>query len=296
MHTNNSARTRLILSTALAVIAALLLYRSALTQLVTSILHREGSSHGFFVPFIAAYLVWMNRDPLSRVETRFDLLGLPCLLGGLLIYAVSPDEGFRLQSISFFLVLGGLVWIFLGTPFFKRIAFPLFFLVTMIPLPWDIYLAIANVIRDVTYEISCWVTSLLGVPFHRDGYLISFPERTLEVATGCSGMRYLVSYLVFALAYAYLTREKIWSRILVVAAVFPLSIFATVCRLTIIFTATHWISPHAGDYKPHLYISWGSFLFVLFVSLLLDRIFLRKWDERNSSANKMGQPCPAGST
>ena len=58
------------------------LYQHALREVFSSVLHREGSSHGIFVPFISGYFLWLKRERIRDVEIDFSLL-----LGG-------SDRGF----------------------------------------------------------------------------------------------------------------------------------------------------------------------------------------------------------
>ncbi len=47
------------------------------------------------------------------------------------------------------------------------------------------------------------------VPFIREGYNIHLPNVDLYVAKSCSGIRYLISYFVFGLAYAFIYKKSI---------------------------------------------------------------------------------------
>jgi len=273
--TSNSTRIRAALLTLLIILAGLSIYRAALVELITSVLHREGSSHGLFIPFISGYFIWLKFDSLKRIELKFDPLGIPLLIIGIAIYFVNI-EGFQIQCIAFIIFVAGSLWALLGRNFLREILFPLFFLITMIPLPKDIYLNLANVIRDITYAGSLWVISVLGLTFHQEGYLVHLPNALLKVNIGCSGIRYLVSYFVFGMAYAYLSRKTILSRLLVIGSTFPLSVLATILRLTTIYLMTYYISPRMAEHRPHLIISWGVFFGILILAVALDQYIQKR--------------------
>jgi len=265
-----SSNIRIAAFTLCTLLAVLVLYRSPILRLITAVVHREGSSHGVFVPFISAAFLWMKREKFREIALQYDYLGIPLLVVGLFfpIFALGP---YKVQALSFFVVIAGLIIFFLGREFFKEVAFPLLFLITMIPIPKDIYLQMAELTRDITLGGSSHLISFLGLTFWQEGVVIHLPNTVLRVNLGCSGIRYLVSYFVFSIAYAYLYRTKTWSRLLVILSVFPISLMASILRLTTIFLLTYYISPKMSEYWPHVFISWSVFFGVLLISITSDR-------------------------
>ncbi|MCP3932552.1 MAG: exosortase/archaeosortase family protein, partial [Bacteroidetes bacterium] len=100
------------------------------------------------------------------------------------------------------------------------------------------------------------------------------------VAPSCSGIRYLVSYFVFGLAYAWLSRDTLRDRVLIVAATIPISIIAGVGRLSAIFILCHAVSPYWGGQQPHIVVSWINFGVVGGFFFALDQYFLRKKEKQ----------------
>ena len=125
----------------------------------------------------------------------------------------------------------------------------------------------------------------LGISFFREGYLIHLPNTVLNVAISCSGIRYLVSYFVFGIAYAYLYRKTVWSRIIVIFSIIPISLIASILRLTVIFLLTYIFGPHMADYWPHVLISWSVFFIVLILAIGLDQFFLNKPQVKKKTLN-----------
>jgi exosortase len=120
---------------------------------------------------------------------------------------------------------------------------------------------------------------VFGITFYKEGLLIHLPNAVLSIAIGCSGIRYLVSYFVFGIAYAYLYREASKSRLLVVLSTIPISLAASVCRLTAIFILTYIFGPRMAEYWPHVFISWSVFFGVLLIGISADRFFYTKYIE-----------------
>jgi len=233
------------------------------------------------VPFLSGIFLWMNRNAILGIKPRYDYLGVPLLvIGG--FFPLFSIGTYHLQFLSFIVFVAGLIIIHLGRKFFYEISFPLLFLITMIPLPRDIHLALANHIRNISFGGSSWIISLLGVPFSKEGLLIYLPNAVLKVNLGCSGIRYLISYFVFGIAYAYLYRTPTWSRLSIIVSTIPISLSASVLRLTAIFLLTYIFGPRMSEYWPHVFISWSVFFIVLIISVALDRFFHTRYINAHS--------------
>jgi exosortase len=138
-----------------------------------------------------------------------------------------------------------------------------------------------NFSRTIAFGGSLKIISWLGIPHMRVGWDIELPNALLRVAISCSGIRYLISFVVFGLAYAYLFRISSVGRVLTVLATIPISLFASICRLTIIFTMTYYVSPYWSQHGPHVILSWFVFFTVLFSSIFIDQWVQRKKGDRS---------------
>ena len=176
-----------------------------------------------------------------------------------------------LYAVSFFIMMAGVVIALFGRKIMGAVSFSLFFLITMIPLPAPLYDQISEWMRSTSTAGSTWIAQLLGVPLRREGYYILLPDVKLYVSGGCSGIRYLISYLVFGLAYAFIFKKNLRSRILVIIATIPISFIAGVIRLGVIFLSAYYIGPFMAGRHIHMLLSWIVFLSILVVSLLIDR-------------------------
>lgn len=247
-------------------------YSNTLIELFRMVLEREGSSHGVFVPLLSLYFMWQKRFTLREIEPTQEIaLGLLTALGGFLLFSLARAQAyFYLECVSFIVVLSGCVIFFFGKQMWKEVSFPIFFLIFMIPIPWHLYQTMAVWVRHATIETSTQVLALIGVPFLREDLLIHLPNTTLRVNIGCSGIRYLLSYFVFGVAYAYLYRTTINQRLLLVWLTIPISLLASTLRLTIITLLTYYVGAHMAEHWPHVITSWLIFLSVLAFFIALD--------------------------
>ena len=272
-----SWRGRVLIFLAVLIGLGVTLYGKALYALAVAVLQREGSSHGLFVPFISAYLIWLKLDKIKGITPQIALLpgGVTLAAGGVLFMLGLSRQGFSLPVLSFLLVTGGLILVLFGTKVFKEVYFPLFLLAAMIPLPEAVYGRVADWMRLTSTWGAVILVRPMGIPLFHEGFDVFLPDIQLYVARGCSGIRYLLSYLVFGLAYAFRFKKSTAGRALVVLGAIPLSIIGGVLRLSIIFTSAYYIGPIMVEHRPHVLLSWSVFTFLLVIVIAIDRFASR---------------------
>jgi len=267
---SNPKISRTLLVLLLSGVAGLLIYQNAIVRVLTEVLNRSDSSHGVFIVPLAAYFVWIARDRLKSTDVGYSWGGVPLAIL-CLAFPLAKIGGFQIQFIAFIGFACSIVLLLLGKDMFKILAFPILFLITMTPLPQDLYEVLANISRTIAFGGSLKIISWLGIPHLRVGWDIELPNALLRVAVSCSGIRYLISFVVFGLAYAYLFRRSTWGKVLTVLATIPISLFASIGRLTIIFVMTYYVSPFWSQHRPHVILSWFVFFTVLFSSIFIDQ-------------------------
>ena len=254
------------------------IYAEPLLALSIPVLQRHDSSHGVFVPFITAYILWLKLDRIKAIPYRSALSdgAIVLAVAFALFWLGQSTSGIALSVLSFLLVAAGLILIFFGRDLFKEIGFPLFFLAAMIPLPEAVYSQMAEWMRRAITGPAVVLIKPLGISVYRDGYNIHLPEIQLYVAHSCSAIRYLLSFFVFGIAYAFRFKHSFKSRLLVVAATIPLAIAGGVLRLWIIFTTAYYIGPIMTEDRPHVLLSWSVFMVVLVAAIGVDRFVSKK--------------------
>lgn len=225
--------------------AALALYIPVLPGLVGDWWSHAEYSHGFAVPVVAAYLAWRSRHAAAAAPMEGSWAGLMMFLAGMALYAVGAwaFEPFVMR-VSLPIALAGAVWFVGGSGFVKPLAFPLAYLVFMIPLPYPVFKTLALGLRYLDAEIAAAVLTRLHVPVLLDGYLLHLPRVTLEVADGCSGLFSIVSLLAVGALYAHLTLNGFWRRLVILLAIIPVAVGVNILRIVIIA----WVSHMLGDW------------------------------------------------
>jgi exosortase len=258
----------------IAVIAALVsatgfLYAGVLSSLVRQWSTDDNYSHGFLVVPLALYFAWERRDALAAAPVRPGAPGALLILGSLAIWTAGMlGAELFLTRVSLVGVLAGTVWFIWGVAQLRILAFPLLFLLLMIPLPSIIFNQIAFPLQLVASQAGEAVISAAGIPVLREGNVLVLPARTLEVAEACSGIRSLVSLLMLAIVLGYFTERRRGARIAIVLASVPIAILANAARVAGTGLAAQWVSPAAADGFFHTFSGWMVFV-VAFAGLLL---------------------------
>ncbi len=253
------------------------LYAPVLKLLVLQWWQDPDCGHGFLVPLFAGYVVWQERPRWQTLSLEPGDLGLLVMLGaiGLLMVGSLGAELF-FSRFSLIVLLAGMVLFLAGWKMLHALAFPLGFLILMIPLPKIIYNEVTFPLQLVASRFAATCLDAVQVPALREGNLLVLSNYTLEVVEACSGIRSLMSLLALAIAYGYLVESRRWARIVLVALMLPIAVVSNGLRVVGAGVLTYAFGPQAAEGFFHLFSGWLIFLtavvFMLLVHWLLSRV------------------------
>jgi exosortase len=265
----------------LAAIAALsfgvvLVYWPVINKLVYDWGHDDNYSHGFLIVPLALYFVWERRARLDALPTRPAWFGLIVVAGSLavLLAGLLGAELF-LTRISILGTVAGIVLFLFGWAQLRALAFPIAFLLLMIPLPAIIFNQITFPLQLLASQAGESVISAAGIPVLREGNLIVLAHTTLEVAEACSGIRSLITLITLALVYGYFADSRTWVRVGLVASAVPIAIIANGARVAGTGIAAHWFGREAAEGFFHEFSGWIVFLIAFAMMLGTHWLFSR---------------------
>lgn len=189
-------------------------------------------SHGFLVPLVSLYVLWLKKKRLSAIKPKPVVLGLWLLIAGLLIHMLSAF--FRVYFTSAFsslLVISGIVLYFSGVEMFRETLFAILFLVFMIPLP---LIAVVGITFKLKMFAAYWANKIvngLGIRAILDGSVIKMRHTHVIVEDVCSGLRSLISLLALGTIVAYLSKLSRWKKVVVFFAAGVMAIVANIVRI-----------------------------------------------------------------
>ena len=254
----------------LAVCYAPVLYSLALDW------ERDGDmGHGFFVPVISAYIVWQKREELLAVKPQPNWWGLLLVLWGAaqLMIGTLGAEVFTTR-VAFIISVIGVVLLLGGAVFVKMLAFPLFLLFFMVPIPAIIYNSITFPLQILASQLAAEALWLMGIPVSREGNILELPSQRLSVVEACSGIRSLLTLTFMSLVYGHFIEKRKWLRLVLFLATVPIAIVANGSRVTITGILSE-IKPELAEGFFHESTGWVIFMIALAFLLFFHQVMLR---------------------
>jgi exosortase len=229
--------------------------------------------HGIFVPVFAAYVLWRERDRWRALPLRANNFGFPIMLFaiGLLVLGTLGGELFTAR-LSLLILLSGIVVFLTGWQALRLMAFPISYLVFMIPLPAIVY-------YQLTFPLQLWASRLgasglvaLGIHTVREGNLLILPNCTLNVVEACSGIRSLLSLLAAVVAYGYLAEPSVRKRCALAVTSIPIAIASNGLRLVTTGVLSYYSTPAVDSGVVHTALGLGFFALAFFSILLIHKL------------------------
>jgi exosortase len=240
---------------------------------------------------VAGFIVWQRRAQLTATQPVPNYWGLVLVvLGAIQMLLGTLGAQIFVARTAFLVSLVGAILFLGGTRILKVLAFPLFLLLFMFPIPAIIYARITLPLQLFASSVAETILSFIGIPVLRDGNVLELASQRLSVVEACSGIRSLLSLGFLSLIYAYFFDKKVWMRWVLLAATIPIAIAANASRVT--------LTGVLSDYRPdlakgafHLLEGWVLFLVALILLIafhqLVNRIYL--------AVSHVAQPAPGAS-
>jgi exosortase len=254
--------------------AVVFLHAHTLLSLATRWYSEADNTYGFFVPLVSLFLVWRMRARLLEMEMRPARWGAIIVLLAILgqFLGVATDVGY-LQGISLIGLIAGLVILLGGWKLFRIMAFPILYLILMVPLPGSVFSAIASPLQGIASRCSVALLELLRIPAVRSGNVFSLSGISLEVAEACSGLRSLIGLLSMGILLGYLIMPRLWERLALAFSAIPIAVAANVIRVAGTGIIYEYVGAKYGQGFYHGFGAWIVFVFALAI-LLAEASFL----------------------
>ncbi|MGQ9640629.1 MAG: exosortase/archaeosortase family protein [Candidatus Bathycorpusculaceae bacterium] len=279
LNINHSLMTAIVKAVTITV-ATLTLFSQDLTIIFSDALQSELTSHLLAIPFLFTYLIYRKRKILNAVmpfkdknqpkETRH----LPIIVGTLLSivaillywygsYTFTPLE-YHMLSLPIF--VAGLSLILFNIQTLRQLAFPIAFLIFLMPPPSEILYAVGSTLSTVSAEVSNAIVNVFGIPSEITGseyltpkIIVTRPDGTTFgsiVDIACSGIYSLIGFTIFAVFIAYIIRDKTWKKLALIIIGLPLIYLLNIIRITILLLLGYYYSEELAFQVFHLLGGW----------------------------------------
>jgi exosortase len=250
----------------------ILSYAPVLARLVWQWDYDPDMGHGFFVPVVAGFIVWQKREELRALTPVPNWWGLAVVLyAGLQLWIATLGAELFLARTAFVISIIGIVLLLCGTAYVRALAFPLFLLFFMIPIPGVVYNSLTFPLQLLASRVSTQALDLLQIPVLRDGNVLELAEQKLSVVEACSGIRSLLSLTFLSLVYGYFFESKTWMRVVLFLSTIPIAIVANAGRVTLTGILTEY-KPELAEGFFHTASGWVIFMAALAIMFVLHQI------------------------
>ena len=256
----------------LAVLAAgfLLLALPTCLTLWHQVWQTDEQGHGPIIGAVSLWLMWTRRSNVIHAPRQpANWLGGALFFAAMLLYALGRSQqiiqgevvGLILAAVAMLLLLRGVQGL-------RAVAFPLFFLIFLIPLPGVLVQAMTIPLKTAVSYVAEWLMYHAGYPIGRTGVILSVGPYQLLVADACAGLNSLFTLEALGLLYLNLLGYTSKARNLILAIlVVPISFVANVIRVVILILVTYHFGDEAGQGFVHTFA--GMVLFGVGLAMML---------------------------
>lgn len=249
-------------------------------ELVSDWLSHSDNSHGFLVPLIAGYFIWQRKERLKSAVIGHSMWGGVLLFTSLAVYAASYAGGLAFPArVALVLSLLGLVWCSLGPEFIRILAFPVLFLLFMIPVPYSLLGTVSLPLQLMATKVSANLIQVCSIPVYREGNMLYFVGTQLEVAEACSGIRSIMSLTMLAFVFAAMSWGGWKKKALLVLSAIPIAMLANIIRISGTGILAHFYGDKVARGFLHEFSGIAIFIFGFAVLLGIFTLINRKKGE-----------------
>jgi len=241
-------------------------------------------SHGYLIPFLAAYLFLTRAERLVESRPSPSWLGVVALVLAMAALLVGELSAlFIISQYAFLLTVGALALVLLGVRGVWVIWASLAMLIFLVPLPVLIQYKLSSGLQFISTDIAAFVLRAVGVPVFVEGNIIDMGVAKLEVVEACSGLRYLFPLMTFGFLCGYIYRGPNWHRWLIFLTSVPVTIIMNSIRIAVTGVLYNAYGIGAGDTFLHYFEGWviflGCLLLLFALMVVLAKLQRRKLDD-----------------
>ncbi len=234
----------------LMVLGSIAVFWRSLVLLFSTALSNDEYSHTLLIlPLVIALLYSERSDVFRRTQyslaAGFLFLLFVLTFGWLFRHplSLSPNDTLSLQ-IAFFVSWLVLAFVFcFGAEASRAAAFPLIFLLLIIPIPDAILERSIWLLQKCSTDLTYLLMKAANIPVVRREFILSLPGIDIEVARECSGIRSSIILLIVSLVLGHLFLRSGWRQIVLNLLVFPITVVKNSLRIFTLSVLGVYVDP-----------------------------------------------------
>lgn len=258
-------------------------------------LTNDNASHIPLIPFISAWLIYLQKKQIFQSVSSEPVLALAPLAGAAAVSAwtwhnsgpaVGVDQVSGYITALVLVLISGFLFFF-GKTAARKGRFALLFLFLAVPLPESLLNYAIYYLQKGSTDVAELIFDLAGVPALREGFVFHLAHLNIEVAKECSGIRSSIALFILALLVGHLFLRTWWKQTLFVVVGLIIMIVKNGIRIATLTILAQYVDPSFLFGRLH---HEGGVVFFLIGLLLLLPVFW--WLQRGE---KSAGPLPNAS-
>jgi exosortase len=203
------------------------------------------------IPLVSLFLIYEKRKSIFAEISFGWAFGAALLVPGIVLVLIARMNVWRLEStnpVSLFVFALILVWLgafvlFFGNKAFRVASFPLLFLFFTVPIPEPLLSKTIYLLQAGSSGMAELFFNMIGIPYHRTGFVFELPGISIRVAEECSGIRSTLALLITTVLASYIFLNRPWKRLLLCLAVIPIAMFKNGLRIATLSALSVYVNP-----------------------------------------------------
>jgi exosortase len=267
-------------------VVTIILFHAPLKDLIVLSLGNQNYSHIILIPFISGYFMYVRRKAMFADVHYSYTAGIILIIIASVPYLIGKTQGIKLDQndyvslmtfSTFLFWMGGFV-LFYGMRAFRIGAFPLLFLILLVPVPGLIMEKLIVFLQTGSAEATYGFFKLTGIPFLREGVVFHLPGISIEIAKECSSIRSSTALFIMGLTLSNMFLQTGWRRIIFILFILPLSVIKNGIRIVTLSLLAVYIDKSFITHS-RLHHEGGIVFFLIALALLMPVLWLLRKSE-----------------
>jgi exosortase C (VPDSG-CTERM-specific) len=265
-----------------------LIFSVPLFRLVRFASQDDLHSYILLIPFVSAYLVWLEKKnlppvsgPAKKLAGLFFASGLAMAIWHWVAPCPATADALAQTTLAFVLVVSGAGFWSLGGSWMRILAFPFALLAFLIPLPEALRAAVETGLQHGSAMAAGWMLAVSDVPVMQNGLMFRLPGVNLQVAPECSGIHSTMVLFITSLVAGKFFLRRPWRRAVLCLAVIPLALLRNGFRIFVLGELCTHIGPEMLNSAIHR--RGGPLFFVLSLLPFFLLLYMLKKTERRET-------------
>lgn len=261
------------------------LYLPSLYDLFTGVWKEDEQAHGPIILAISCWLLYSKATGLASESTKETApwLGWAAILFALLCYCLGRSQAIvQFEVGSIIPLLFGIIALSHGMHGVRKLWFPLFFMLFMVPLPGVFVQALTIPLKTAVSIVAENLMYWADYPVSRTGVILHVGQYQMLVADACAGMHTLFTLEALGLLYMNLVGHSSAKRNIALAIlIVPISFTSNVIRVLALIMITYYFGDEAGQGFLHGFAGMTLFLSALLLIIGVDSLLNRFFKKTN---------------